>query len=74
MARAFKRAQGRLAANIIRLRTQRKLSQEQAAELIGLSVSQLSRLERGAVNSSLATMAACAVAFRVDLAELLREK
>jgi transcriptional regulator with XRE-family HTH domain len=71
MARALRRAQGRVAKNVQRLRRQRRLSQEEAAELIGVSVSHLSRLERAAVNVSLATLAACAAAFRVDLVELV---
>jgi transcriptional regulator with XRE-family HTH domain len=52
------------------LRRARLLSQEAAAERVGVSTKQIGRLERGEANVTLATLVACATTYRVELAEL----
>lgn len=71
MLRALHGAQQQIALRVRRLRQERGLTQEVAAERIGLSTIQLGRLERGEANVTLATLVACAVAFRIDVRDLL---
>jgi len=52
------------------LRLELGLSQEAAAERVGITDRQLRRLELGQANVTLATLVACAVAYRVQLARL----
>jgi transcriptional regulator with XRE-family HTH domain len=68
--RALRQEQQRLAARLRGMREERELTQEQAAERIGLSIIQYGRLERGQANVSLATLVGVAAAFRVRVAEL----
>ena len=55
-----------------RTRHARGLTQEQAANLAGMHPANLRRIERGAANPSLSTMARLAVALEVNLADLVR--
>jgi transcriptional regulator with XRE-family HTH domain len=52
------------------LRSRSELTQERAAEAIGLHVKHLQRLERGRVNVTLATLVGCSLAYGVKLGEL----
>ena len=52
------------------LRSRSELTQERAAEAIGLHVKHLQRLERGSVNVTLATLVGCSLAYGVKLGEL----
>lgn len=70
--RALRQAQQHLGLNARRLRHSRGLTQEAAAERIGVSTIQLGRLERGDTNVTLTTLVACAVAYRVDLGTLFQ--
>jgi transcriptional regulator with XRE-family HTH domain len=69
-ARTLAQEQTRLSERVRGLRSQRGLTQEAAAERVGLSVIQYGRLERARANISLATLVAVAAAFRVKLGEL----
>lgn len=69
-ARALAEEQARLSVRVRGLRDERGLTQEEAAERIGLSVIQYGRLERAQANISLATLVAVAAAFRVKAGEL----
>lgn len=61
---------GRLRA----LRTDRGVSQERAAELIGVHAKYLQRLENGRANASLGTLVAAALAYGVPLTRLLQRE
>jgi transcriptional regulator with XRE-family HTH domain len=62
------RARTGLATRLLRLRVQHDppLNQQQAAALVGLSVRQYGRLERGEATASLATVRRIAAAYGVD--------
>jgi transcriptional regulator with XRE-family HTH domain len=62
--------QAQLGLRLRHLRTRSELTQERAAEAIGLHVKHLQRLERGTVNVTLATLVGCALAYGVALGEL----
>ena len=70
VARALRREQRQLGARLRALRQGLKLSQEAAAEAIGLSPKHLRRIELGQSNVTLATLVACALAYRVPVARL----
>ena len=74
LVRALKREQKTLGAKVRALRVHAGMSQEFAAEKIGLSDRQLRRLELGETNVTLATLVAVAQAFRVGLPELFYEE
>lgn len=71
MAKALRRTQQIVGLQARRLRHARGLTQEAAEERIGVSTIQLGRLKRGDANVTLATLVACAVAYRVDVAQFL---
>jgi len=66
----LRREQQRLGARVRKLRAVRGWNQESAAERAGLSTKQFGAVERGEANVTLATLVACAAAFRVDIEEL----
>jgi transcriptional regulator with XRE-family HTH domain len=68
--RALREEQRRLGARLRALRDERALTQEQAAEQIGLHSNHLQRLERGAANVTLATLVAVSLAYRVSVRSL----
>jgi transcriptional regulator with XRE-family HTH domain len=70
LVRATEREQQRLGEKLRELRKMKGFSQEAAAERIGMSTKQLGRLERGEANVTLATLVACAVTYKVEMAEL----
>ena len=63
----------KLAARLRVLRRERSLSQESAAQLIGVHPVQLARMERGATNVTLATLVAATRAYGVSLWDLFSE-
>jgi len=71
--RALREEQRRLGARLRALREERALTQEQAAEQIGLHSNHLQRLERGAANVTLATLVALSLAYRVTVRSLFEE-
>lgn len=60
-------AQRRLGLRLRQLREERKLTQEQAAELAGLHAKHLSVIENGGVNVTFTSLVALAVAYKVSL-------
>lgn len=73
VARAIAREQKRLGKRIRALRQERGLTQEQAAETMGLHPKYLTRLEQGSANATLGTLVAVSVAFKVKLRDLFTE-
>ena len=70
VAGALVREQRRLATRLRALRTERGLSQEAAAEAMGVHAKHVQRLESGSVNVTLRTLVAAGLAYKVTLAEL----
>lgn len=70
LARALLREQIRLGALCRTLRKERGLTQERAAEAILVNPKHLSKIERGDVNVTLATLVAIARAYGIDLGTL----
>lgn len=62
----------RLAANVALLRRERGLTQEDAADLCGMSARLLQRVEAGDSNVTFATLARLASGFGVDAGQLLQ--
>ncbi|WP_240359880.1 helix-turn-helix domain-containing protein [Pyxidicoccus trucidator] len=73
LAPAIKRELRLLGARLRELREARGLSQEDAAELMGLHPKYMPRLEGGTANPTVATMVAASVAYKVPLRELFLE-
>jgi transcriptional regulator with XRE-family HTH domain len=71
--RALREEQRRLGERLRVLREERGLTQERAAEWIGLHAKHLQRLERGSANVTLATLVATALAYRVSVRSLFEE-
>ncbi|HYO71874.1 MAG TPA: helix-turn-helix transcriptional regulator [Archangium sp.] len=70
LAPAIKRELRRVGGRLRELRLERGLTQEQAAEKMGVHPKYLTRLEGGGVNVTLATLVAASVAYKVLLREL----
>lgn len=73
LAPAIKRTLGNLGARLRKLRVARGLSQEEAADLMGLHPKSLPRIEGGTANPTVATLVAASVAFKVPLSALFTE-
>lgn len=73
MAPAIKRELRLLGARLRELREARGLSQEDAAELMGLHPKYMPRLEGGTANPTVATLVAASVAYKVALSDLFHE-
>ncbi len=71
--RALREEQRRLGERLRALREERELTQEQAAEAIGIHPKHLQRLERGAANVTLATLVAASLAYRVPIRTFFEE-
>ena len=70
---AFENTKRNLAANLARLRTARRWSQQQAADAMGIDLKHLQKLEYAALNPTLRTVVAVAEAFGVPLARLFHQ-
>jgi transcriptional regulator with XRE-family HTH domain len=70
-ARLLRTLQARLASNLRSIRNQKGLTQELLAELSGLDVRHIQKLEAGEVNATLKTLAALSLALDVPPSELL---
>jgi DNA-binding XRE family transcriptional regulator len=64
------RERRRLGARLRVLRTERKLTQAQAAEAIGVHPVHVSRIESGEANVTISTLVSLAVAYHVSLRDL----
>jgi transcriptional regulator with XRE-family HTH domain len=64
----------RLGRRLREARHARGLSQEQAAEMMGLHPKYMPRLEGGTANPTVATLVAASVAYKVPLRELFPEE
>lgn len=63
----------RLGTRLRELRTERGLSQDEAAEIMGVHPKSMPRLEGGSTNPTVATLVAAAVAFKIPLRDLFPE-
>lgn len=70
LVRAIKKERRRLGLRARALREKRKLTQEAAAELIGIHAKHVVRIESGGANVTIATLVAMASAYRVALVDL----
>ncbi|WP_420810028.1 helix-turn-helix domain-containing protein [Corallococcus macrosporus] len=73
LAPAINRTLKRLGTRLRKLRVEQGLSQEEAADLIGLHSKSLPRIEGGTANPTVATLVAASVAYKVPLSALLAE-
>lgn len=67
---AIRKSRLQLGRRLRVLREERGMTQEEAAELIGVHAKHLQRIERGTVNVTLATLVAVAVGYDVPLSAL----
>ena len=74
LAPAIKRELRRLGMRLRELREERELSQEQAAELMGIHPKSMPRIEGGTANPTVATLVAASVAYKVPLRDLFPEE
>lgn len=74
MAPVIKRQLKRLGARLRSLRQERELTQEEAAEKMGLHPKYLTRLEGGTANLTVATLVAASLAYEVHLRDLFPEE
>jgi len=74
LAPVIKRELKRLGTRLRELREQRGLTQEQAAELMGVHPKSMPRIEGGTANPTVATLVAASVAYKVPLRELFPEE
>jgi transcriptional regulator with XRE-family HTH domain len=66
----IKRERKRLGQRLRELRRERGLSQEQAAEMIGIHPKYMPRVEAGRANLTVDTLIAASVAYKVELQDL----
>ena len=57
-------------ANLRRLRLAKGFTQEQLANELGIEISQISRIERGVINTSITTLYSISKVLNVDISEL----
>ena len=70
MAPVIRRELKRLGMRLRELREKQGLTQEQAAEAIGVHPKSMPRIEGGTANPTVATLVAASVAYKVPLREL----
>ena len=56
--------------NLRKLRKSKNITQEKLAFSIGIEISQISRIERGIVNTSISTVKAISDSLKIDIKEL----
>jgi transcriptional regulator with XRE-family HTH domain len=70
---SYRRLQRTLAANVRRYRKERQLTQEAAAQAMGMATRHFQKLESGELNVTLRTLAAVAKALGVNIADLVSD-
>lgn len=73
MAPIIKRELRRLGRRLREARLARGLTQEQAAEMIGIHPKYMPKLEGGSANATVATLVAASVAYKVRLRDLFTD-
>jgi len=73
LEKAIVRERSRFGRRVRAVRNRQGLTQEQAAEQIGIHPKHLARIEGGTVNPTLSTLIAMALAYRVKLATLFED-
>ena len=74
LAPVIRRALKRLGIRLRELREKQGLTQEQAAEAIGVHPKSMPRIEGGTANPTVATLVAASVAYKVPLRDLFPEE
>jgi DNA-binding XRE family transcriptional regulator len=74
VAQAIRREQRRLGFKLQALRQECGLTQEAAAEAIGISDRQLRRIELAQTNATVGILVSCALTYKVELVDLFRGK
>jgi transcriptional regulator with XRE-family HTH domain len=74
LAPVIRRELKRLGIRLRELREDRGLTQEQAAEIIGVHPKSMPRIEGGTANPTAATLVAASVAYKVPLRDLFSEE
>lgn len=62
----------KLGAQVLKLRKEKKLSQEQLAHKAQIPVNQVGRIERGEVNPTVSTLYAISIALDIELHDMLK--
>lgn len=70
LQQAIERERKRLGTRLREIRTELELSQEGAAELIGIHAKHLQRVELGTANVTISTLIAIAIAYKVAMDSL----
>jgi transcriptional regulator with XRE-family HTH domain len=73
-SRAYRDLQARLSVNILRLREQSDLTQEEAAHRCGMATRLFVSVEHGEANATLTTLARLCKGLRVDIEALMRRR
>ena len=55
--------------NLRKLRLSKGYTQEQLANELGIEISQISRIERGVINTSITTLYAISMTLKIDISE-----
>lgn len=74
LAPVIRRELKRLGKRLREIREERGLTQEEAAEIMGVHPKSMPRLEGGTTNPSVATLVAASVAYKVPLRDLFPEE
>ena len=62
----------KIGKNLRELRLQKGFSQEKLANELGIEISQISRIERGVINTSVTTLYAICSVLKIDVSDLFK--
>lgn len=62
----------KIGKNLRELRLEKGLSQERLADELGIEISQISRIERGVINTSATTLYAISITLKIEVSDLFK--